>query len=55
LPHFAILAKDREIQTQKTKNSAEAEYKKGDEKKELLTMYGYLHLARTIFEQDSAI
>ncbi len=39
LPHFAILAKDREIQTQKTKNSAEAEYKKGDEKKELLTMY----------------
>jgi hypothetical protein len=55
LPPFDMLAKDRELQRNKTKNSAVAEFKKGTKKKELLTWWTSLRTARTVFEQGSAI
>jgi hypothetical protein len=51
LPPFDILAKDRELQTEKTKSSVVAELKKEGKKKRFTYWRSCLDLGRTYFEQ----
>jgi len=50
LPPFNILAQYRELDTEKEKNSARAEYKKGTEKNGTSRWVQLLMEARTFFE-----
>ena len=51
LPPFDIVAKDRELQTEKTKSSVVAELKKEGKKKRITDWRSCLDLGRTYFEQ----
>jgi hypothetical protein len=50
LPPYDMLAKDRELQRNKTKNSARAEFKKNETSR----LVELLKAARIFFEQGSA-
>jgi hypothetical protein len=52
LPPFDILAKDRELDTEKAKNPACAGFKKREEKNETSLLVRLLTAARTYFEQS---
>ena len=51
LPPFDIVAKDRELQTEKTKSSVVAELKKAGEKKRFTDWRSYFDIGITYFEQ----